>query len=182
MEVFVSMDGKQMGPFSLENLHEMKRLGNFGAETLVWCEGQPDWRPLNEFLGLYPVRSSQPAAKSRSRKERQPSRLRGLAGGVVAGIAGGAVVAGLAALTGALFTFLWWGIGWASGAVARSWARKSDQAIGLFAFLGTALGIFISGAGLEFHAKGVVLFGGLGVVISLPGSLWLAFRTGSTPA
>src|SRR5215831_6172652 len=162
MEVFVSMDGKQMGPFSLENLHEMKRLGNFGAETLVWCEGQQDWRPLNEFLGLYPVRSSQPAAKSRSRKERQPSRLRGLAGGGVAGIAGGAVVAGLAALTGALFTFRWWGIGWASGA-----ARKSDQAPALFALLGTAIRMSISGAALDFHAKGVVPFAGPGVVISL---------------
>jgi hypothetical protein len=182
MEVFVSMDGKQLGPFSLENLHEMKRLGNFGAETLVWAEGQTDWLPINEFLALHPTRSTPQAAKAGHGKKRRPSRLRGLAGAFVAGIVGGALVAGLAALTGALFTFLWWGIGWASGAVGRSWAGKSDQAIGLFAFLATVLGIFISGAGLEVHSKGVVLFGGVGVLISLPGSLWLAFKTGRTPA
>jgi hypothetical protein len=35
---------------------------------------------------------------------------------------------------------------------------------------------------LEFNSKGVILFGGLGVLVSLPGSLWLAFKTGSTPA
>ena len=182
MDVFVSMDGKQFGPFSLENLHEMRRLGNFGAETLVWSEGQPDWLPLNEFLARHPIRSSPQPAKPGPGQRRRPSGLRGLAGALVAGIVGGALVAGLAALTGALFTFLWWGIGWASGAVARSWAGKSGQAIGLFAFLATVIGIFISGAGLEVHSKGVILFGGLGVLISLPGSLWLAFKTGNTPA
>ncbi len=181
MEVFVSMDGKQFGPFSLESLHQMKRLGNFGADALVWTEGQPDWRPVNEFVALHPL-SSPRTSKSGVRKQRNPSRLRGLGGAFLGGVIGGAVVAGLAALTGALFTFLWWGIGWVSGAVARSWAGKSDQAIGLFAFFATVVGIFISGAGLEFHTKGVVLFGGIGVLISLPGSLWLAFKTGSTPA
>jgi preprotein translocase subunit Sss1 len=32
------------------------------------------------------------------------------------------------------------------------------------------------------HAKGVIIFGALGFLVSLPGSLWLAFKTGSTPA
>jgi hypothetical protein len=105
-----------------------------------------------------------------------------LGGALVGGIVAGALVAGLAALTGALFTILWWAIGWASGAVARSWAGKADQAIGFFAFLATLLGIFISGIGLEVHAKGVIIFGALGFLVSLPGSLWLAFKTGSTPA
>jgi len=182
MQIFVSRDGNQLGPYSLENLHEMNRLGGFDAATLVWSEGQPDWRPLNEFLALHPIRPSPAARKPRSANQRRPSRLRGLAGAFVAGIVGGVLVGALAAATGALFTILWWGIGWANGAVARSWAGKADQAIGFFAFLATLLGITISGAGLEFHDKTVILFGALGVLVSLPGSLWLAFRTGSTPA
>src|SRR5215472_14409472 len=109
MQVFVSKDGTQLGPFSLENLREMNHLGTFDSDTLVWTEGQPDWRPLNEFLALYPGSSAGTNPKPGSRKQRRPSRLRGLAGALVAAIVGGALVAALAALTGALFTVLWWG-------------------------------------------------------------------------
>jgi hypothetical protein len=96
-------------------------------------------------------------------------------------IVGGALIAGITALTGALFTVLWWALGWANGAVAKRWARTNDQIIGLFAFGATLVGIFISGAGLTVHDKSVIIFGGIGLIISLVGSLWLAFRTASTP-
>ncbi len=182
MEVFLSSEGKQLGPFALESVHHMNRLGGVDVQTLAWSEGQTDWLPLNAFLALHPLNPPPAAAKAATRKQRRPSRLRGLAGAFVGGSVGGALVAGLTALTGALFTVLWWGIGWLSGAVARSWAGKADQAVGFFAFLATLVGIVISGMGLEVHAKGVILFGALGFLVCLPGSLWLAFKTGSTPA
>jgi hypothetical protein len=105
--------------------------------------------------------------------------LRGLAGALLASIVGGALIAGITALTGALFTIFWWVLGWVTGAAAKSWARTHDQIIGLFAFGSTIIGIFISGAGLEVRGHSVILFGGIGLLISFVGSLWLAFRTAS---
>jgi hypothetical protein len=181
MKVFISIDGKQRGPFSLRNLLEMKELGSLADETLVRCGGEETWLPLDDFLTRHPVSSDEPASTRERATPRAPSRMRGLAGALLAGIVGGGVIAGLAAWTGALFTFLWWLLGWSCGAAAKSWARTHDQVIGLFACAATFLGIFISFAGLVSRTEPVILLGPLGFLISMVGSVWLAFRTGSLP-
>jgi hypothetical protein len=181
MQVYLSVSGQQSGPFNLLNVYDMKRLGSIPADALAWCESEPDWLSLDDFLARHPIKApSQPSVR-RSTTPKSPSRLRGMAGAFLMAIVGGALIAGFTALTGALFTIFWWGLGWANGAVAKRWARTHDQVVGLFAFFATLLGIFISGAGLGFREKSVIMFGGIGVLICFPGSLWLAFRTASTP-
>ncbi len=163
------------------NVREMKQLGSIPADTLAWCENEPEWLLVDDFLARHPVSfPSKPAVRS-AKKEKSPSRLRGLAGALLMSIVGGGLIAGFAALTGALFTIFWFGLGWANGAAAKHWARTNDQIIGLFAFGATLIGIVISFVGLGFREKSVIMFGGIGFLISFPGSLWLAFRTASTP-
>lgn len=181
MQIFLSIAGQQSGPFNLLNVHEMKRLGSIPIDTLAWCQTEPNWLLLDDFLARHPINVPSKAATHRSSMEKSPSRLRGLAGALLMSIVGGALIAGFAALTGALFTIFWWGLGWANGTVAKRWARTNDQIIGLFAFGATLIGIFISGMGLTVRNNSVIIFGALGILISLPGSLWLAFRTASTP-
>jgi GYF domain 2 len=181
MQVFLSVSGQQSGPFTLLNVYEMKRLGSIPIDTLAWCENEPDWLSLDDFLARHPIKAPSQPSVHRPTTPKSPSRLRGLAGAFLMSIVGGALIAGFTALTGALFTIFWWGLGWANGAVAKRWARTNDQIVGLFAFVATLLGIFISGAGLTVRQNSVIMFGGIGVLICLPGSLWLAFRTASTP-
>ncbi len=40
---FAAPDGEELGPMPLERLQGMVELGEVGADTLVWCEGMPDW-------------------------------------------------------------------------------------------------------------------------------------------
>jgi hypothetical protein len=180
MQVFLSMSGQQTGPFSLLNVREMKQLGSIPSDALAWCEKEPDWLPIDDFLARHPAGfPSQPQVR-RSAKERSPSRLRGLAGALLMSIVGGGLIAGFVALTGVLFGILWWGMAWANGTAAKRWARTSDQIIGLFAFGATFLGIFISAMGFAAHPNAKIT-GGPVMLISFPGSLWFAFRTGSRP-
>lgn len=158
------------GPYTLSQMESMWESGLIRASTLYCQEGSEQWSPVASRFGAL-----------RRTRSRGPSRSRGLAGALTAGIIGGGIIAGLAAFTGSLFTVLWWVPGWAAGTAARSWARTHDQLIGLFAFAGTFLGIFISCAGLKAQGHTAIVFGGLALLITLPGSLWLAFRTGSRP-
>lgn len=87
MEVFISVNGQRLGPYSLEQVADMNRLGSFGRDGLAWSEGQADWQPIGAFLFAHGVRSV-PRAKLR---QKEPSTLRGLAGAFVGGIAGGAI-------------------------------------------------------------------------------------------
>jgi hypothetical protein len=180
VQVFLSISGQQTGPFSLLNVHEMKRLGGFPMDTLAWCESDGDWLLLDDFLARHPVSFPSRASIRRLTKEKSPSRLRGLAGALLMSILSGGLIAGFVALTGALFGILWWGMAWAIGMAAKHWARTSDQIIGLFAFGATLIGIFISAMGFAAHPNAKVT-GGLIMFISFPGSLWFAFRTGSRP-
>jgi hypothetical protein len=183
MEIFLWIGGKECGPFSLRDVYDMKQTAGLGADTLAWTAGESEWRPLSEFLANHPVAlPRQTATKGSGPERRKTSRLGGIAGAFVGAVGSAALVAGIAALTGALFTFLWWAIAWASGSLAKTWGRTADQLNGLFAFLATIVGIFVSGIGLAAVSRPVFVFGGLGVLISLPGSLWFAFRTGSRPS
>jgi len=180
MQVFLSISGQQTGPFSLLNVREMKQLGSIPADTLAWCEKEPNWLLVDDFLARHPVSFPGKPSVRRATKEKSPSRLRGLAGAFLMSIVGGALIAGVVALTGALFGIFWWGLAWANGAVAKRWVRTNDQIIGLFAFAATLFGIIISTTGFAAHPNSKITAGPI-LLISFVGSLWLAFRTASTP-
>lgn len=181
MKIFLWSSGQQSGPFSLEDIHNMKRLGSLSAETHAACEGQGQWLPLEEFLMTNPL-PVQKASPSRSRPETAgPSRLRALAGALVVGIIGGLVLAIPGAIWGFLIPVLWFPIGWIAGFVAVEWGHtEDDQVVGLFAAGSTLLGMLISLAGLGMHqGVAVIILGGLFTLVSFIGAIWLAFRTGS---
>jgi hypothetical protein len=180
VQVYLSVSGHQSGPFNLLNVYDMKRLGSVPADTLAWCESEPDWLSLDDFLARYPLKVPNQPSVLRSTTPKSPSRLRGLAGAFLMSIVGGALIAGFTALTGALFGIFWWGLAWANAAVAKRWARTSDQIIGLFAFAATLFGIVISFTGFVAHPNSKITAGPI-LLISFVGSLWLAFRTASTP-
>jgi hypothetical protein len=171
VEVFLWIGGKQCGPFSLQQVHDMKQTAGLGIDTLAWTAGEPDWRPLDEFLLTHPLAAAKQSTARFQRQHSETSRLGGMAGAFVGAVVSAALVAGLAALTGALFTILWWAIAWISGSLAKAWGRTADQLNGCFAFVATILGITISGMGLAAVSRPVFVFGGLGVLVSLPGSL-----------
>src|SRR5947209_10921130 len=101
MQVYLSVSGQQSGPFNLLNVREMKQLGSIPADTLAWCENEPDWLLVDDFLARHPVSfPAKPAVRS-ARKEKSPSRLRGLAGALLMSIVGGGLIAGFVAVTGA---------------------------------------------------------------------------------
>jgi hypothetical protein len=180
MEVFLHVSGQQNGPFSLSNVHDMKQLGSIPGDALAWCQGEPNWLPLKDFLTRHPINPPRQAAVRRPKESKSPSRLRGLAGALLASFVGGALLAGFAALTGVLFSIMWWGLAWGTGTAAKSWARKNDdQVVGLFALGATLIGIVISTAGFEIRPNSKMVLGGL-AAFSFFGSLWFAFRTGST--
>jgi hypothetical protein len=180
MQVYLSVSGQQSGPFNLLNVFEMKRLGSIPADTLAWCENEPDWLMLDNFLARHPIKAPTQPSVRRSTTSKSPSRLRGLAGAISMSIVGGGLIAGFVAVTGVLFGILWWGMAWTNGTAAKRWARTSDQMIGLFAFGATLLGIFISAMGFAAHPNAKITAGPI-MFISFPGSLWFAFRTGSKP-
>ena len=67
MKVWVYLDGRQQGPFEME---ELRSLAGFNENTKVWFEGLPKWYPagsLNEMRPLFetekPDESSQEPAE-----------------------------------------------------------------------------------------------------------------------
>lgn len=181
MKIFLWSSGQQNGPFSLEDIHNMKRLGGLSAETLAAREGQEQWLPLEEFLVTNPL----PVQKSLPSKPRpeaaRPSRLRALAGALMVGIIGGLVLAIPGAIWGFLIPVLWLPMGWVAGFVAVEWGHtKDDQVVGLFAAAATLMGMFISLGGFGMHqGVAVIILGGLGALASFIGAVWLAFKAGS---
>jgi len=50
-------DGKEYGPADLEALRAWQAEGRIGPDTLVWREGESDWRPLSQVLETGGVRT-----------------------------------------------------------------------------------------------------------------------------
>ena len=46
MDIFVSRDGKQAGPYSPREIHERLSDGRLQSSDLAWHEGAADWQPL----------------------------------------------------------------------------------------------------------------------------------------
>ncbi|NWK56838.1 DUF4339 domain-containing protein [Verrucomicrobiaceae bacterium N1E253] len=70
---FYGKDGTQHGPVSDPEIHTLINSGQIDAKTIVWCEGMPDWAPVNavpEFQHAFASSGSagipaQPAPSSR---------------------------------------------------------------------------------------------------------------------
>jgi len=53
MQVFVSVQGQQQGPFPLSEINAMLAEGRLAAfSTLAWHDGCPDWIPLAQVPGV----------------------------------------------------------------------------------------------------------------------------------
>jgi hypothetical protein len=49
---FVGVNGVPLGPIPLGDLRELAMAGHIDRRSLVWREGQGEWRPLGKFAGL----------------------------------------------------------------------------------------------------------------------------------
>jgi hypothetical protein len=49
MQLFVSVNGEQQGPFSVDQIKGYLAMGHFQNTDLAWHEGLTDWKPLQEF-------------------------------------------------------------------------------------------------------------------------------------
>ncbi len=52
---FVGVNGVPLGPIPLDDLRELAVAGHIDRRSLVWREGQGEWRPLGRFPGLVRV-------------------------------------------------------------------------------------------------------------------------------
>lgn len=50
MNWYYAEDGKQSGPVTDDLLRQLVQSGKIDNDTLVWCEGMPDWAPYGEIL------------------------------------------------------------------------------------------------------------------------------------
>ena len=50
MQIFLNLDGQQEGPYSLEQLQAWVQSGQLAPETPAWCNGFPNWTPVNELV------------------------------------------------------------------------------------------------------------------------------------
>ena len=48
--IYLTRDGQQSGPYSVEQIRDALREGSVKADDLAWYEGMPDWIPLNAFV------------------------------------------------------------------------------------------------------------------------------------
>ncbi|BCU79592.1 DUF4339 domain-containing protein [Luteolibacter sp. LG18] len=58
MNIFIGKDGKQLGPFTEDQLRSMFESGMLTASDLAWQEGWPDWTPLWQLFGMPPPLTS----------------------------------------------------------------------------------------------------------------------------
>ena len=50
--IHVARDGAKLGEFTLEQIQQGLRTGQFRSSDLGWQSGMPDWRPLSELAGV----------------------------------------------------------------------------------------------------------------------------------
>jgi hypothetical protein len=52
MNVFITKNGQQLGPYTLDQIHSLVNAGTFQANDWAWYEGLADWVPLNHIPGF----------------------------------------------------------------------------------------------------------------------------------
>jgi len=54
MQIYITKDGNQTGPFTEEQTRGMISAGMISHDDLAWIEGAADWKPLSAVLGISP--------------------------------------------------------------------------------------------------------------------------------
>jgi hypothetical protein len=52
MQLFISRQGVQEGPFSVDQIRSWMQAGQLPPNTPAWREGLADWQPVGQILGL----------------------------------------------------------------------------------------------------------------------------------
>ncbi len=52
---FLAIDGKQYGPFTVDQLRTFVPTGQINAQTLVWCQGMAAWEPASSRPDIAPI-------------------------------------------------------------------------------------------------------------------------------
>lgn len=63
MQIHIARDGKQLGPFSLEEINRQLAAGTLSLSDNAWYEGASGWAPLSTVPGVAPGAAS-PAAST----------------------------------------------------------------------------------------------------------------------
>ena len=63
MQYLINRDGRQFGPYSLEDLRRYLIQGSVLLTDLAWTQGMPTWVPVSQILGI-PAPSAAPAQPS----------------------------------------------------------------------------------------------------------------------
>lgn len=58
MEIYITRDGQQYGPYTKEDVLMYLKKGNFTTTDLAWYDGAVDWLPLATIFKLPPDQSS----------------------------------------------------------------------------------------------------------------------------
>src|SRR5205085_5178241 len=61
MQIYVGKNGRQLGPFSLEEVNRKLADGTFAGTDLAWYEGAAGWAPLSGVAGVIISQPSVPA-------------------------------------------------------------------------------------------------------------------------
>lgn len=54
MQIYLTKDGKQEGPYSVNELNDLLESERITGDDLCWYEGSADWVPLSQFPGFAP--------------------------------------------------------------------------------------------------------------------------------
>jgi hypothetical protein len=69
MQIYIGRDGKQLGPYSLEEINQEIELGRTSTADLAWHEGMPGWVPLSSLPGVrWPNSRQAPPHESRAQE------------------------------------------------------------------------------------------------------------------
>lgn len=124
MQIYITKNGNQTGPFTEEQTRGMILSGMISHDDLACIEGNPDWKPITTILGMSPQPPPIPSSASSPQTEQSSSKTTSGPTGV-----GGWLVFFCVGLTilGPLFSLGQMGNGWeqAQPAFSRFPAIKS---------------------------------------------------------
>lgn len=58
-QLYVTRDGKEFGPYSLDDVQGYLETGFLKSSDLGWCDGMEDWKPLNTIEGVTAPKQTQ---------------------------------------------------------------------------------------------------------------------------
>lgn len=160
MEIHIARNGKQFGPFSVEEVRRQLATGELFPGDLGWMQGAADWVPLSSMPALVSMEPRQEAVVSPLRALNPIRPVAGVVAPAHAPSTSGAAVASLilGVLSISILPFLSNIPGIVCGHVARSNIRNSG---------GTLTGDGMAIAGLVMSYLGLALWG-LVLLVLLP--------------